>query len=76
MADWSTNASHCVICTTAEVAQAAKKVMATLYLTVLLGEDIKPIPTQTSTCLRLFLLGLNSSYPAVMEVTECPRTSA
>lgn len=75
VAHWSTKACN-VICTTAEVAQSAKKVLAILNLIVLSGEDIKPTPIHINRCPWLFLLCLNSSHSAVMEVTECPRTSA
>ena len=59
MADWSINACRCVICTTADVAQAANKVLAVLYLTILLGGGLKPIPTQINRFLPIDI----SSFP-------------
>lgn len=59
VADWSINACRRVICTTADVAQAANKVLAVFYLTILLGGDLKPIPTQINRFLPICI----SSFP-------------
>lgn len=52
-------ACHCVTSTTAVVARAANRVLVLLHLTVLLGGDPKPIPTQTDR----FLPTDVSSFP-------------
>lgn len=58
VADWSIHACRCVICTTADVVQVANKVLAILYLTILLG-DLKTIPTQINRFLPIDV----SSFP-------------
>lgn len=59
VANWSVSACHCVTCRTAVVARAANKELAILHLAILLGRDLKPIPTQTDR----FLLTDVSSFP-------------
>lgn len=58
VADWNINACYHVICTTADVAEAASKVLAILYL-ILLVWNRKPIPTPV----RRFLPIDVSSFP-------------
>lgn len=48
-----------MIWSTADVAQAANKVLAVLYLTILLGGDLKPIPTEINRFLPIDI----SSFP-------------
>lgn len=66
VADWSINACRRVICTTADVAQAANKVLVVLHLTILLGGDLKPIPTQINRflpiCISSFPYGVRTDY--------------
>lgn len=53
VADWSIHACCYVICTTAEVAQAAQKVLTIPYLTFSLGMYLKPILTQINRLLHI-----------------------
>lgn len=50
-----------MICTAADVAQAANEVLAILYLPVLLGGDLKAIPIQINRFLPIDVFNLSYS---------------